>query len=234
MSKHAQETRVDQAIEQRLRAHYRLRHPSPGLWERIVHSAHGQQRSQDGAEFRTWRSVAAAITLVAIIAALTMQPWQADTSRQPVHARLLIDELHTFNVSERGLDVAEEDRDSLWQWFARKVEFNPPLPPTAITTAKLVGGRLCQIQNRRMVAYMYDVSGTPVSLYIADDGDNPIPAPGNVERFHGYGHAAWHSDGLRFALVGALSDAQLRELATAFRRAEEQPSPQLSDDRSTT
>jgi anti-sigma factor RsiW len=148
-------------------------------------------------------------------------------------ARLLsvpVQDLHTFVVSQRSLDVTSPDPQHLRQWFQGKVDFSPPLLPRQVGTATLVGGRLCSFLDRRVAAFMYTVDGHYLSLYVMPRHGLPALPRASVRRaghaartytVQGYTQIIWSHTDLLYALVSDLPSATLLALARGLAEAGE-------------
>lgn len=185
------------------------------LWQRIRTTVQTEQSSQKAPGIPLWPRWVMASVLLALLAAspLLVTRWgQSD----PALAELLIEEFHTFDISNRDFDVTERNPDALRQWFTSRLDFNPPKPITAIEKVSLVGGRLCQVDHHRMAAYMYQIDDHSVSLYIMADPNTDADKSRPVVRFRGYGYVNWQQDGLSYMMVSTLENDRLLHLAKVF------------------
>jgi anti-sigma factor RsiW len=171
---------------------------------------------------RAWLIPAAAACLVLALG------WAWFTAVFPsaaaLEARVLsvpVQDLHTFVVSQRALDVVSSDPQHLRTWFLGKVEFPPPLLPTQFGRARLAGGRLCYFLGRRVASFMYTADGHYLSLYIMPRQGLPRPRPDVLlaqhrAAFHemqGYTHVLWSQRDLLYSLVSDVPHTQLLEMA---------------------
>lgn len=133
-----------------------------------------------------------------------------------------VQDLHTFVVSQRSLDVTSPDPQHLRQWFQGKVDFSLPLLPRQAGIATLVGGRLCYFLDRRVASFMYTVDGHYLSLYVMLRQGLPFPPWDSVRRagheartcaVQGYTQIIWSHTDLLYSLVSDLPQATLLELA---------------------
>jgi anti-sigma factor RsiW len=139
-----------------------------------------------------------------------------------------VQDLHTFVVSQRSLDMASPDPQHLRQWFHGKVDFSPPLVPRQVGVATLVGGRLCYFLDRRVASFMYSVDGHHLSLYVMPSHGLPSPSrdsgrhAGHTARTYavqGYTQIIWSHTDLLYSLVSDLPPAALLELARGLAEA---------------
>ena len=185
------------------------------LWLRIRTTVQDEQSSQKTTGMRLWPRWVMASVLLALLAVSPLLVTHLGQS-DPALAELLIEEFHTFDISNREFDVAERDPDALRQWFTSRLDFNPPKPITAIKQISLVGGRLCQIDHHRMAAYMYQIDDHSVSLYIMAEPNPTHDTSRSVVRFRGYGYVSWQLDGLSYMMVSTLENDRLLHLAKEF------------------
>jgi anti-sigma factor RsiW len=205
------------ALQARIRSHFATIPPPAELAERILVDAQTTRP-----ESRSWASRrmligAACAALLAIFVLATGH--RSDSPYPGSLASVLINELHTFSVSGRDLDVTATDPRVVQSWFQPRVEFNPPRPPQHSAGLALKSGRLCHILNQRVASYMYEHNGNVVSLYVLNTtarADIPNVAS-NYQR--GHAHTAWRPDGLLYSLVGAVSLQDLQSVATSLRTA---------------
>jgi anti-sigma factor (TIGR02949 family) len=197
------------SLEDRLRAVLRNEPVPATLWSRITADLEHQGCSAAPATrrrmLRAWLIPAAAACLVLALG------W----------AWFTVQDLHTFVVSQRALDVVSSDPQHLRTWFLGKVEFPPPLLPTQFGRARLAGGRLCYFLGRRVASFMYTADGHYLSLYIMPRQGLPRPRPDVLlaqhrAAFHemqGYTHVLWSQRDLLYSLVSDVPHTQLLEMA---------------------
>ncbi len=146
-------------------------------------------------------------------------------------ATALVNEFHTFVVSQRDLDFSDDRPQQIRNWFGNKVNFRVPLP-VHTREFRLAGGRLCNMLDQRIVSYMYRIDDAWVSLYIMKSSDSLTNRQPGVEQIlRGYGAISWQADGLVYTLVGDVDSNRLREVANALympQSAESEPRPVVS------
>lgn len=209
-------------IEQGLREQFLSKNTPPTLWRRIVGSSTDKQRfDSPNRQFRGIFVAASAIVIIGLI----ISPFGFHNEK-PKYSQLadtVVNEMNTFVVSRRELDYSNSNPQAINNWFSTKVEFIPPLPPVNQKVATLLGGRLCNIFDKRVVSYMYQVDGKYVSLYIMsyspnDDINNEVLMDKNsagitIYETKGYVHLAWTRNGFYYTLVANLSRNRMTKLA---------------------
>jgi anti-sigma factor RsiW len=216
-------------LEDRLRAAFHTEPVPPSLWPRIrADLVPRTTTTVPRGRVLPWPWWAAAVLLLALSIALLRGLILPAGARE---ARLLsvpVQDLHTFLVSQRSLDVTSPDPQHLHQWFQGKVDFSPPLVPRQAGTATLAGGRLCYFLDRRVASFMYTVDSHYVSLYVMPRHGLPSLPRDSVRRaghetrtyaLQGYTQIIWSHRDLLYALVSDLPSATLRALAQGLAEA---------------
>ena len=101
-----------------------------------------------------WLARAALLLVVAGTIALLAPRLDRPADEQRL-STVVVSEFNTFVISRRAIDAPLTDPVALRDWFVDKVDFVPPPPPRAEGVVRLVGGRLCNILDRRVISYMY-------------------------------------------------------------------------------
>lgn len=215
------------SLEDCLRTTFRDEPVPATLWSRISADLESMRSSMAPAEQTrrafpwAWAVMAAMVLLALLGGALLTSSLFAP---QSLAVRLLstpVQDLHTFVVSQRALDITSPDPQRLRQWFQGKIDFSPPLLPRQAGTATLVGGRLCYFLDRRVASFMYTDDGRYLSLYVMSrQGLPPLPQErvevahpqARVYAIRGYTHVIWFHTDLLYSLVSDLPQARLLEL----------------------
>ncbi len=220
----------DNAFEQQLRSAADDWTASDELWQRIRKSS---RRSQPAKGPRLPLPAIAAgllLALGAVVSLLSLERHQPQSGDRVATA--LVNEFHTFVVSQRDLDFSDDRPQQIRNWFGSKVDFRVPLP-VRTREFRLAGGRLCNMLDQRIVSYMYRIDDAWVSLYIMKSTDKATNRqPGLEQILRGYGTINWQADGLVYTLVGDVDSNRLREIARALympQSAESEPVPAVRD-----
>ncbi len=204
----------DEAFEQQIRAATDDWTASDELWQRIRKTSQGAHPPE-----RAWRTLPAIaagllVALGAVVSLLSLERDQPDSVDSVATA--LVNEFHTFVVSQRDLDFSDDRPQQIRNWFGSKVDFRVPLP-VRTREFDLAGGRLCNMLDQRIVSYMYRIDDAWVSLYIMKSTDKTANRqPGLEQVLRGYGTINWQADGLVYTLVGDVDRSRLREIARAL------------------
>lgn len=222
------EIEMAETVETQLRHALRNEAPPHRLWPRILADLRAGERGARHVERRmpsgrlARRAVIAAGALLVIGAVLAGRRAMTTAIDTAQLMQTPVDELRSFVDSGRPLDISTIDPTRLRAWFAPRVGFAPPAPPTA-SDLSLVGGRLCYFFQRRIAAYMYRADGHALSLYIISDRDIEPPScsdamlgdrPAAVREFNGFAHILWRERSFYYSLV---SDQPAKRLFQAAR-----------------
>lgn len=222
------ELEVAQSIENQIRSEL-YSQPAPALWNRIIASAqepaqqqtqtqrtgqHPTSRQRQSPLF-TWMTAAVLLITVTVGGyGLLKQDLDPDSDTL---ASALINEFHTFVVSHRDLDFIDSHPAQIRSWFGDKVDFRVPMPVDA-ADLQLAGGRLCNMLDKRIASFMYQIDGAWVSLYImrsAMTTQNTVESHEILKQ--GYAFIDWKNEGLHYSLVGDLPVERLRQIAERLR-----------------
>ncbi|ETX04836.1 MAG: hypothetical protein ETSY2_26485 [Candidatus Entotheonella gemina] len=221
-------------VEEQLRAVWQQEPVPEALWRRIqaqldrpVFDTPATETKRRAIPWPWLAAVAAMMILVfSVIQLGSLLPSAAN--RQ---ARLLsvpVDDLHTFVVSQRALDVADTGPASLRKWFRTRVSFSPPVLPGQVEKAKLVGGRLCHFLNRRVASFMYKTEGRYISVFVMPREGLTLPSGEGVDLHHaqatvhevqGYTHLIWSQTDLLYSFVSDLPQDRIMQMAQAIAQA---------------
>ena len=215
---------VAQSIENQIRSELASQ-PAPALWKRITASAQQQIQTQRTGQHTTDRQrqsplftwMTAALLLITVtVGGYGLLKQDVDPDSDTL-ASALINEFHTFVVSHRDLDFIDSQPAQIRSWFGDKVDFRVPMPVDA-ADLQLAGGRLCNMLDKRIASFMYQVDGAWVSLYIM----RSAMATQNTAESHeilkqGYAFIDWKNEGLHYSLVGDLPVERLRQIADRLR-----------------
>ena len=222
-----------QRLEDRLRTTFRDEPVPDTLWSRIQADLEVTEPLSDAATSPRrvllkmpwmWSAAAAAVVILTLSVLLLRPLWLPAT----LQARLLsvpVQDLHTFVVSQRAMDITGTASEQVREWFWEKVDFSPPVLPVQAGKAHLVGGRLCHFLDRRVAAFMYRADGRYISLYVMprqgldlppSSGEVLQPMRATVHDVKGYTHILWSRTDLLYSLVSDLPREQLADMARAM------------------
>jgi anti-sigma factor RsiW len=148
---------------------------------------------------------AAAVLAAAVAVLVVSRPWAPSGEVHSLPSDLIADHLRSA-PDVMPAEIASSDRLEVARFFRSKVPFDPVVP--ALGSAKLVGGRVCKIEGRKVQLLFYEFGDRHVSLYVSD-------RPPSMERCHDDGeHSVCHRQlaGLSVMLVGRGSKTEVGRL----------------------
>ena len=109
-------------------------------------------------------------------------------------------------------DVQTTNQHIVKPWFNGRIDFSPPVPELADQGFPLAGGRLDSINGQTVAAIVYHRRLHTVNLYV-------WPATDAAERSFvkdGFAVKEWSRNGLRFAAVSDIPQAELQQFHKLF------------------
>lgn len=136
-------------------------------------------------------------------------------------ASRLIDD-HIKNIPG-DVQILSSDPATVEEWFRGKVDFVVNVPKLRDT--KLIGGRLCQIEGKRLALLFYEKDGKPLSVFVMDRSlidlnwkdKNSIKndeAISKITNEKGCNIVFWRQKGVVFALVSDIKKQELMKIAS--------------------
>ncbi len=141
--------------------------------------------------------------------------------RRATYAELT--DLHvTTLASANPVDVISEDRHTVKPWFAGRIPFTFNLPELQNSGFALSGGRVVYLQHSSGAQLLYTLRKHRLSVFIFQDGQAWPGMMNGVSSELSFHTESWRQDGLRYVIVGDVSDADIHSLAGLFRQAARQ------------
>jgi anti-sigma factor RsiW len=200
--------------------------PPDDLWARVdqrLLQAHAESRRRR-ALLGSWRGpiVAGVVVALGLLGALIYgSGWRAPALGEARVVKESVEELQSFIVGRRPLDLASNDPAALQSWLHGEVDFALPAP--AVTPGvELLGGQLGLFLQRRVAAYMYRADGHLVALYVMPaERLAPPAAPtvalagqaASVRERGGFAAVYWQAGGLAYVLISDLPPDRMIALA---------------------
>ncbi len=120
-------------------------------------------------------------------------------------------DFETYLLKDRAIDISETNITRLAAWFSDRVSFSLPPISSARADARLVGGRLCWLLERRLASLSYETDDGPLVVYVMNADGIDLPAGrresdiGEDLSWHRSGDNTslmWKSDDLLIVMVG--------------------------------
>jgi anti-sigma factor RsiW len=167
---------------------------------------------------RYWLPVvaAAAVLLIAGAGLLTL-------NRERREQQQLLGELTDLHVatlaSSNPVDVVSTDRHTVKPWFEGKIPFTFNLPELQGSPFVLVGGRVAYLNQAPGAELIFRARQHQISVFIFQEremrnigGDTELTA-------HSFGVRSWSRKGLRYFVVGDVSNQELDKLSELLKAA---------------
>jgi anti-sigma factor RsiW len=187
--------------------------PSASLEARISARLAAERRPSWRRGVPQWAALAAALVLGAALTALLM-PFRASISARGLDETLV--SAHVRALMKGPLvEVLSSDRHTVKPWFAGRVDLSPKVKDLADRGYPLSGGRVDDLEGRRVAVLAYTHGRHEVDLFVwVASGPAPAVTMG-VSR--GYHVARWTEGDLAYAAVSDMEDDELRTFVDLVR-----------------
>jgi anti-sigma factor RsiW len=115
------------------------------------------------------------------------------------------------------VDVASSDQHTVKPWFDGKVDFAPDVRDFAMSGFPLVGGRLDYLDDKTVVALVYQRNKHPINVFIAQSTGTGDSSPVSWAR-RGYNVLTWTHREMTYWTVSDLNETELRQFASLLAR----------------
>jgi anti-sigma factor RsiW len=190
----------------------------PGSVRASLRRAAGPETIRSGRSIH-WRRVGVGVGVAAGIAVLlgglTLLAWNLFRPGMSVDDRLAQEVVtsHIRSLQAGHLtDVTSSDRHTVKPWFKGQVDFSPTVCDLSGNGYPLVGGRLDYLDNRPVVALVYQRRLHVINLFIWPVAQAPERGPATRTR-NGYHVIQWSAGGMTWWAVSDLNPEELREFA---------------------
>ncbi len=198
------------------------------LRERL-YTALARERAGTAPRQRWPRSKRGVVLLATVIAGVAMASGYWVVSRsQPATAATAFAEDYLRRVVEQE-ELSSSDGSEIASFFAR--ELGVAMPPPQIPDLEIQRASICLMNGRRGGVVEYAGGGTHLTYYLLPGAGNPVTGPRTlvsrrqtgassaspaVAEERGLGVATWWDDEHQHALVGSLSERELKRLTPLF------------------
>jgi anti-sigma factor RsiW len=167
-----------------------------------------------------WRIVVVpALTVLIVSVAVSLYVQRDNARRQRVYGELA--DLHVAALaSATPVDVVSTDRHTVKPWFQGRIPFSFNLPDLQGTEFTLLGGRVTYLAQTPGAQLIYQLRKHEISVFIFQDRGPETAAPSS-----GPMHAIsfnvqnWTQNGLRYFVVGDVSEGDIQALSKLLRDA---------------
>src|SRR5438128_5420434 len=169
---------------------------------------------------RNWLALAAAVIFAAIIALTLVPRLQRPGADQFLATQLIASHVRSL-MANHLTDVASSDQHTVKPWLDTKLDFAPPVVDLSNEGFPLIGGRLDYLDNRAVVALIYQRRKHFINLFVWPAGPDETRTPKTITR-QGYQLVHWVESDLNYWAVSDINEKELQEFKQLF---EEQSVP---------
>ena len=156
-----------------------------------------------------WFNIAAPLAAAAVMI-MALVPFLRGPSVNDLLAREIVSSHVRSLMASHLADVPSSDQHTVKPWFAGKVNFSPPVQDLANQGFPLVGGRLDYLDNRPVVALIYQRQKHFINLFVWPSGTDSDVETKTVSR-QGYNLFHWTRSGMTYWAASDLNKAELQE-----------------------
>jgi anti-sigma factor RsiW len=158
----------------------------------------------------SWRALAAAAIIGAVLTFATMMTFERDQSRQETIQQVVFSHARGL-LAPQPFDIASSDGHAVKPWFAKRTVEAPQVIDLAEDGFTLIGGRIDVIDGEPVATMVYSHGRHIVSLTVLRAG-RPVPE----EIVTGYRVRSWTDGNLTYVAVCDLSGQDLALFQRAF------------------
>jgi len=167
-----------------------------------------------------WLGLAAAIILAAIIVSNVLPRLQRPGNDQFLATQLIAGHARSL-MANHLTDVASSDQHTVKPWLDAKLDFAPAVVDLSNEGFPLIGGRLDYLDNRAVVALIYQRRKHFINLFVWPAAPDETRTPKTITR-QGYQLLHWVESDLNYWAVSDINEKELQEFKQLF---EEQSVP---------
>lgn len=195
---------------------------APAQLRREIRASFRPKASETRPSWFPWRAFLQlgipAVSLAVVVLLLT--PVLARLSAQERLAQEVFSSHVRALMAEHKIDVASLDPHTVKPWFQGKVDFTPPVIDLSDHGFPLIGGRLDYLQDRRVVALVYQRHQHFINLFVWPAVGTSTSAERSSTR-QGYNLTYWTSSGMNFWAVSDLNQIELTDFSRLIKAASE-------------
>jgi anti-sigma factor RsiW len=184
----------------------------PGLKRNVQAAIRAAHPATKNSLFQ-WRraSVAASAVLIIVLTWAGAARWMKSSGETQ-----LVDDIVSSHVrsmmANHITDVSSSDSHTVKPWFGGKLDYSPPAKDLTEQGFRLIGGRLDYLDNRPVVALIYQRSQHVINLFVWPSNRSAFREPQQLAR-QGYNLIHWTRSGMTYWLISELNLTELNECA---------------------
>src|SRR5438876_5158248 len=179
----------------------------------ILRGQRGPRTVPSGAPWN-WLALAAAIIFAAIIAWNLLPQLQRPGADQFLASQVIASHVRSL-MANHLTDVASTDQHTVKPWLDAKLDFAPAVVDLSSEGFPLIGGRLDYLDNRPVVALIYQRRKHFINLFVWPAGPDTSRAMNTISR-QGYHLLHWLDSEFNYWAVSDISEKELQEFQQLF------------------
>ena len=191
--------------------------PGTGLQDRIQHALGQRVNTGTNLRIKNWLKTAAPSFAAGILAAvLWVHQVYAPDKRAVIVQELVSSHVRSLMASHLT-DVATSDKHAVKPWLSKVLDYAPPVDDLAAQGYPLLGARLDYIDERQVVALVYQAQNHYINLFIWPSRQ-PLSVDANVGNRHGYHIRFWEKGALYFAAISDVNEQSMARFVLEFQQ----------------
>jgi anti-sigma factor RsiW len=195
-----------------------LRFKAPARLKRNVQAAirAANPEARNSVSYWRWASVLAAAVLTIAVTWAGTTYW-ARSSEETVLVNNIVSSHVRSMMANHVTDVSSSDSYTVKPWFSGKLDYSPPTKDLTAQGFRLIGGRLDYLDNRPVVALVYERSQHVINLFVWPSNSPALREPQQLARM-GYNLIHWTRSGMTYWLISEVNLTELNECARLLKQ----------------
>lgn len=191
--------------------------PRADLQKRIRSAVRQASKAEGAPRAAPWRwiMVAASLAFIAIIAWSLIHVLSVPSEDELLTQEVIASHVRSL-MANHLTDVPSSDQHTVKPWFSGKLDFSPPVGDLSSQGFSLVGGRLDYLENRSVVALVYQRRQHFINLFIWPSTRDSNAGEKMLTR-QGYNLTHWTSSGMTYWAVSDINGSELQEFVRAVK-----------------
>lgn len=190
---------------------------APAHLRRSIRAALRREPGEQTRVLSFWPIFATSAALAALVLGFVL----FQVSSTP-HERTIVDQVIANHVrsllATHLVDIASSDQHTVKPWFDGKVDFAPAVHDFATSGFPLVGGRLDYLDEKTVVALVYQRNKHPINVFIMPAARSSDRSPVLSTR-RGYNIFHWTRGGMEYWAISDLNEGELRQFIALLARS---------------
>ena len=188
---------------------------APAHLRRNIRAALRREVSAEEKNFSFWPIFAASAAFAVLMLGLIFFLSNRTSSEGKVVDEVIGNHVRSL-LATHLVDIASSDQHTVKPWFDGKIDFAPDVHDFAMSGFPLVGGRLDYLDDKTVVALVYQRNKHPINVFVMPSGSGDTASASMTRR--GYNVLSWTHHDMRYWVVSDLNETELRQLASLLAR----------------